>query len=183
MLWLLLAIALVLLGVGALFIRQGSREEASAGLGHVRVIYSDTGGWQEVPEPLFSERFGLTGRPDYIVRSREGLAAVEVKPLRHSDQPYQSDLMQLAAYCLLLEEDWQEQPAYGLLRYADKTFRIEWTDELREQLLTTLDEMRELMEYPAILGEDMPEPQHDMTTRCRACGFNYICFNQPEPED
>ncbi len=176
MLWILIIGAAVLLVLGFGLARWAGRGEAAAGLGRVRVVYSDTGGWQEVAEPLFSERYGLTGRPDYVVRNREGLVAVEVKPLRRSAEPYESDLMQLAAYCLLLEEDWQEQPSYGLLRYADKTFRIEWTEELRDELLATLDEMRELMHQPAILGEPLPVPQHDMTVRCRACGFHYICW-------
>jgi CRISPR-associated exonuclease Cas4 len=176
MIWWLLGAAILLCLLGLGLIRRAGREEQAAGLGRVRVVYSDTGGWQQVPEPLFAERYGLSGRPDYIVRTKEGLAAVEVKPLRHADQPYESDLFQLAAYCLLLEEAWNETPTFGLLRYANKTFRLEWTDEMREELLAVLDEMRELLRHPAQLGEAMPIPQHDMTTRCRACGFQHICW-------
>ncbi|MEI6043166.1 MAG: Dna2/Cas4 domain-containing protein [Chloroflexota bacterium] len=176
MFWFLVGGALVLLILGwGLTLRSG-RNTASAGLGRVRVVYSDTGGWEKVSEPLYSERYGLTGRPDYVVRSREGVAAVEVKPLRHSEKPYESDLFQLAAYCLLLEEDWLESPTFGLLRYADRTFRLEWSAELRAELLAVIDEMRELMCQPAILGESMPTPQHDMTARCYACGFHYVCW-------
>lgn len=176
MVWLLSGGALLLVLMGLALVRRAGRDEKTAGLGRVRVVYSDTGGWVKVPEPLYSERYGLTGRPDYIVQTREGLAVVEVKPLRHSDEPYESDLMQLAAYCLLLEEDWDEQPAYGLLRYANQTFRLEWTHELRDELLDLLDEMRELQSQKAVLGETMPTPQHDMTVRCRSCGFHYICW-------
>ncbi len=176
MFWLLILGASLLLVTAILLGRKAKREETAAGLGRVRVVYSDSGAWEEVATPLFAERYNLTGKPDYIVRNREGLVAVEVKPLRRAAQPYESDIMQLAAYCLLLEEDWGESPAYGLLRYADKTFRVEWEDELRQELLVILDEMRELMHQPALLGEAMPEPQHDMTVRCRACGFQYICW-------
>ena len=33
--------------------------------------------------------------------------------------------------------------AYGFIRYADATVQIDWTDDLRELLLETLDEMRD----------------------------------------
>jgi len=176
MFWLLIIVALVILGLGLGLARRAGREEKAAGLGRVRVVYSDTGGWEELATPLYAERYGLVGKPDYIVRSREGLAAVEVKPLRRANQPYESDLLQMAAYCLLLEEAWNERPTYGLLRYADKTFRVEWSEELRAELLATLEDMRELMEQPAALGETMPTTQHDMTVRCQACGFHHICY-------
>ncbi len=174
MFWLLLGLGLF--GVAAWLSRHANREVALAGLGQVKVVYSDTGAWEKVPVPLFSARYNLSGRPDYIVRGKEGLAVVEVKPLRNAVRPYESDLMQLAAYCLLLEEDWGETPHFGLLRYSDKTFRVEWTPELKTGLLNILEEMRELLVFPATRGEDMPLPQHDMTKRCTTCGFNYICW-------
>ena len=62
------------------------------------------------------------------------------------------------------------------MRYQEKTFRIEWTAELRQDLLDLLDEMRELQTFPAYKGDPLPEPQHDITVRCQGCGFRYVCF-------
>lgn len=145
----------------------------------VAIVYNDSGAKEEVEEPLFSAHYGLTGKPDYVLRTRRGLVPVELKPLRQAAQPYESDILQLAAYCLLLEDVWQQTPPYALLRYRDKTFRIEWNATLRQTLLETLAEMRELDAFPAYEDGPMPEPQHDMTSRCRSCGFRYICWQSP----
>jgi CRISPR-associated exonuclease Cas4 len=176
--WLLLVAGIIIL-VGAVFLARRSwlaQKATGLPLAQVSVIYSDSGAWEKVAEPLFSETYGLTGKPDYVLETKKGLVPVELKPSRQADQPYESDVMQLAAYCLLLEEDWQEHPPYGLLRYREKTFRVEWTAELRQTLLDLLDEMRELHAVPAFKGGPLPEPQHDMTVRCHSCGFHYICF-------
>lgn len=176
--WLLLLVGFLILA-GAIFLAHRSwlaQQATGLPLAQVSVIYSDSGAWEEVAEPLFSATYGLTGKPDYVLDTKKGLVPVELKPSRVAEQPYESDIMQLAAYCLLLEDDWQETPPYGLLRYRDKTFRVEWTAELRQELLDLLDEMRELNAVPAAKGAPLPEPQHDMTVRCHSCGFRYICF-------
>lgn len=176
--WLLLLSGFLILA-GAIFLARRSwlsQKATGLPLARVSVIYSDSGAWEKVAEPLFSPTYGLTGKPDYVLETKKGLVPVELKPSRVADQPYESDIMQLAAYCLLLEEAWNEQPPYGLLRYREKTFRVEWTAELRQTLLYLLDEMRELNATPAFKGSPLPEPQHDMTVRCHSCGFHYICY-------
>lgn len=174
-----LAGGILVLLLAILFSRLSSHSTQATGLPglHVSVVYNDSGAQEEVEKPLFSEQYGLTGKPDYVLRTRQGLVPVELKPLRRSEQPYESDIMQLAGYCLLLEDVWGVVPPYGLLRYQEKTFRIEWNAQLRAALLETLAEMRELDGFPAYQDGPMPEPQHDMTVRCRSCGFRYICWD------
>jgi len=177
--WLLALAAAVLLLVAwglARWSKKAANEVGLGSLARIQVVYADTGGWEKVEKPLHSEQYRLVGKPDYILRTKQGLVAVEVKPTRRASQPYESDLMQLAAYCLLLEEDWGESPAYGLLRYAENTFRVEWDETLKTELLEVLAEMRDLENYPASLGGELPEPQHDMTSRCQNCGFRYVCW-------
>jgi CRISPR-associated exonuclease Cas4 len=177
--WWLIIAGLSVAIVGLLVWLWSVNEAKATGLpAHYRVIYADTGGWERVERSLHSEHYRLAGKPDYVLRTRFGPVPVEVKPTRQADQPYESDILQLAAYCLLLEEDWQQKPAYALLRYANQTFRIEWSTALKNELLATLEEMRELNQYPATLGCDLPEPQHDMTKRCQNCGFHYICYSE-----
>jgi CRISPR-associated exonuclease Cas4 len=179
--------SLLLLGVGlcllaGLTLWQSSRQfEQAAGLplAHAEVVYSDTGAWEEIARPLKSEVFWLVGKPDYVLRTTQGMIPVEVKPLRRARQPYLSDVMQLAAYCLLIEDTSGIAPHYGLLRYAHQTFKIKWDNQLRDQLLQILDEMRELYQWPAMINAQMPTPQHDMTVRCRHCGFHYVCWPKP----
>lgn len=182
--WLLLLAGLLILA-GAIFLARRSwlaQKATGLPLAQVSVIYSDSGAWEKVAEPLFSATYGLTGKPDYVLETKKGLVPVELKPSRLADQPYESDIMQLAAYCLLLEEAWQARPPYGLLRYREKTFRVEWTAGLRQTLLDLLAEMREVQAVPAFKGGPLPEPQHNMTVRCHSCGFHYICFPGERPQ-
>jgi CRISPR-associated exonuclease Cas4 len=145
------------------------RLRSATGLPWVRIAASDVGSGRQLQRPLFSARYGLTGKPDYVLSIDGNYVPVEVKPSRRSNQPYDSDLMQLAAYCLLIEEHSGRAPAYGLLRYAEHTFRLEYTEGVRAELLTILEEMREL------LDADDCERSHDDERRCASCGFVEIC--------
>ncbi len=161
------ALALWLLALLALWFAFRLRQRS--GLPWARVVASDTGAGRTLLEPLYAERYGLTGKPDYLLERRGRYVPVEVKPGRHAPQPYDSDLMQLAAYCLLVEETTGRAPPYGLLRYANASFRLEYTPAVREQLLEILEEMR-----VALKSADW-ERSHDEPQRCAACGFVAVC--------
>ena len=157
---LLLALALI---VAALLMRR------STGLPWKRVTYSDTRGWQRTEEPMLARRYGLVGKPDYVLATGGRLIPVEVKPGRQAIEPYSSDLMQLAAYCLLVEETTGIRPPYGLLRYARATFRVGFDERLRGDLLALLQEMR------AADAAIASNRSHHQAARCRNCGFVREC--------
>lgn len=159
---LLIAFAIVLLAAAALLRRR-------SGLPWGRVLSDDAGRGRELERPLTSRRLGLTGKPDYLVERGGRLIPVEVKPGRRARQPYDSDLMQLAAYCALVEETSGSAPPYGLLRYAEATFRLDYTPAVRERLLATLDAMHDL------LDADDAARSHADPRRCAGCGFRTIC--------
>lgn len=138
------------------------------GLPKGEVVYADTEGW-EACRPLFARRWRLAGKPDYIVRVGADIIPVEVKLGRRAAHPYEGDVLQLAAYCLLVEANEGRPPPHGLLRYHDTTFRIPYDDALRERLLTVMDEMRRALRAPA------PPRSHDDPVRCRHCGHRTIC--------
>ena len=160
--WVILGIALVLL-LAAIIVRR------STGLPWTRIAYSDTRAWRRADEPLVARRYGLIGKPDYLLARRGRLIPVEVKPGRRAAEPYLSDVMQLAAYCLLVEETSGKRPPYGLLRYAEATFRVRFDTRLRDDLIAVLDEMR---------AADPPvasRRSHNQAARCRGCGFVDQC--------
>ena len=145
-------------------------QRAQTGLPYgARIVYADTGAWKKVDRPLFSRRYGLTGKPYYIVEERGATIPVEVKPNRVAPAPRESDTLQLAAYALLVEEHFSAAPEYGLLKYRDAVFQIELTDELRARLLDTL----------ATLQRDRTARDvarsHAESRRCRACGYRDEC--------
>lgn len=158
---------LLVLGVGLLWL--GVRAWRQSGLPTGRVVYSDTRGWQATPQPLLSRRYGLVGKPDYIVEEGGAWTPVEVKPTRRAATPYLSDILQLAAYCLLIEDVWGQAPRRGLLRYAEQTFAVDYTPDLKAVLLDTLAEMRVQRH-----ARDVPR-DHDEPGRCAACGLRAHC--------
>lgn len=160
------ALALLLLAVLLLAWALGMRRRT--GLPWAPVLYRDTQA-QAVERPLFARRYGLTGKPDYLIEVRGATIPVEVKPGRQAQVPYESDLMQLAAYCLLVEESSGTAPPYGLLRYADRTFRLEYTSVVRERLIDILEDMR------LLLDADECDRSHADPWRCRSCGFYEEC--------
>ena len=66
---------------------------------------------------------GLVGKPDYLVESAGQLIPVEVKSTRNSNAPYDAHIFQLAAYCLLVQRQLGKRPPYGILHYANRTYR------------------------------------------------------------
>jgi len=164
-----ISIPLLLLIVGLILIWWARRKREKTGLPQGRVIYDDTDAWQECPRPLFSRRYLLTGKPDYIVAQDEDLIPVEVKPRRTAERPYDSDVLQLAAYCLLIEDNLGKVPPYGILKYSQATFAIEYTPQLRHHLLDTMGSM-----HRDLRAEEVP-PSHDSPRRCHACGHRDHC--------
>jgi CRISPR-associated exonuclease Cas4 len=162
--------ALVLLIIGMAAIVLSRRARSGAGLPQGQVVYSDTSRWQRAERPLFSRRHQLTGKPDYVVREGRALIPVEVKSSRApASGPRQGHVLQLAAYCLLVEETEGARPAYGLIRYTDQTFRVDNTPELGRALLSTLDAMRRDM------ARGKSHRSHQDAARCRRCGVRAAC--------
>ena len=166
----LIWLALVLLIVGMAAIVLSRRTRSEAGLPKGQVIYSDTSRWQRAERPMFSRQHQLAGKPDYVVREGRTLIPVEVKSSRApASGPRQGHVLQLAAYCLLVQETEGARPAYGLIRYADQTFRVDNTPELGRALLSTLDAMRRDM------ARGKSHRSHQDSARCRRCGVRVAC--------
>lgn len=168
----LLVVALFLLVVAVAFLRSARRQRVASGLPAGRVVYVDDRDWRRPPEPLRTERYGLVGRPDYLMRRGRTIIPVEVKPTRVAEAPYEGDLLQLAAYCLLVEEAYGATPPYGLLRYRDRTFEVPYDDGVRAHLLDVLDDMR----YDA--EADEVYRSHDQPARCAACSMREHCGDE-----
>jgi CRISPR-associated exonuclease Cas4 len=133
-----------------------------------RIVASD-GPVSRPSRVLRSARHGISGKPDYLVVEGGRVAPVEVKPTRESDRPWLRDVVQLAAYCLLVQETHEDFAGYGYLRYANHTFRIDFTDSMRDEVLRTASEMR------ADLGATDVDPNHDDPRRCARCALRAPC--------
>jgi CRISPR-associated exonuclease Cas4 len=165
----LLVIALVLGGVAVWLLVRSRVSRLRAGLPSGRIIYADTGAWDRCERPLFSNRYRLTGKPDYLVRAAKGLVPVEVKSSGAPVQPYPAHVLQLAAYCLLVEEREGRPPPYGIIQYRDRTFEVDYTPALRAQVLQALDALRMDRRAREVVRS------HQDPERCRRCGFRGRC--------
>ena len=175
MTWLVLAGASFLLLLLAVWLAwRARRARQQSGLPEGRLVYADTGRWAAVSQPYFSERYRLTGKPDYLVETEAGPVPVEVKRTAApaDGRAYASHIMQLAAYCLLVEEAHGRRPPHGLIRYANATVQIDYTPALRAELMSLLAEMRQ-----ARAARDVAR-SHQEPARCRGCGVRSACGRQ-----
>ena len=181
---LLIAVCCLLI-VAALAARfAASAESKRAGLPAGDVLYSDTGfavgrvapvtidaeGVKQ-ERPLVSKSFNLVGRPDYLIKTAAGVVPVEAKSTRipAGGRPYDSHLMQLAAYCLLVEDVLGERVPYGVVRYRDGEVRVEYTDELRAAVIALVAEVREAT------GAEEVHRSHEDPRRCAGCSVREAC--------
>jgi len=169
--WAGLGVALLLL---ALVIGLRARQwwqEAQLPAGDV--IYSDSGAWYPQQEPLYSPRLLLVGKPDYLVEGNDGvIIPVEVKSSKAPTSPYPGHLLQLAAYCTLVEEAYGLRPHYGIIQYKDRAFAVTYTEEMEDDLLDVLDEMRE-----DLFADDV-DRDHEDWRRCSGCGHRSHCYQR-----
>jgi CRISPR-associated exonuclease Cas4 len=164
-------IILLLALLAALLFIWSEQQKRSTGLPQGKIIYADSDQWQAVPKPLYDPQLKLTGKPDYILRLRDGVQVpVEVKSTPAPTQPYANHVMQLAAYCLLLERTSGQRPPYGLLRYREQTFQVDYTPELEQALLALVEEIRDVERQGRT-----PTRSHAEAGRCRRCSYREIC--------
>ena len=165
----IIQLAILLLCVALFLLWWAGRQRRASGLPPGRIISSDTDRWDKVEKPLYDPISGLTGRPDYLVEENDFLIPIEVKSSRAPSLPHDSHIYQLAAYCLLVERTYGKRPPYGILRYRDQTFSIDYTPTLQNELENLLDAIR-LQQRRGEAGRS-----HQEAARCARCGYRSIC--------
>lgn len=159
----------LLLALAALLLWLSTRHRRGLGLPEGRLLYEDSGGQRRLREPLFAEDLDLMGRPDYLIKSKQGLIPVEVKTGRSPKQPFESHVFQLAAYCVLVERNFKQRPPFGIIKYPQASYQVDFTENLENQLLGLLADMR----LGFMSGE--LHRSHSAAARCRSCGYVQLC--------
>ena len=133
--------------------------------------------WRRVPVEvlsrdelvLTSERLGLRGRPDRLVRLRNGQVIPEEKKSGAAVQSHW--LPQIGTYLLLVEETYGRRPPYGVIILRDQSrHRVPNTAALRRQTLRLAAALRRQQ-------RDLHRPAATRVTaaQCRQCGFREGC--------
>jgi CRISPR-associated exonuclease Cas4 len=163
-----LSLLLIALAAGVLLLSR--RWQKQSGLPDGSVIYSDDGAWFKNGDVLTDPGLRLAGKPDYLVEQADGtIIPVEIKSGRAPRLPYPGHVMQLMAYCRLVDVTYGVRPAHGILQYNDRAFAVDFTATLEQDLLDTLEEMRRDQ-----ASADM-ERSHDDPRRCASCGYREQC--------
>ncbi len=157
----LFAAALVLALLGLLLVVLSWLGRKARGLGSGKTVALDN-------VRLFSEVYGLVGRPDRIVRDGGHLIPEEWKSSRKVSHGHR---LQLGAYFLLIEEEYGERPPFGVVVLGDGSrVQVENTEALRSEVLSIAEKMRERRRA---LGEEIPVRQP--AWKCRMCGQRENC--------
>lgn len=170
---LVLIIGAVVLLAYAAWIRSTVRtKKKSCGVPDGLILYSDL----NVPAaPLFSKQSRLSGKPDYIVRKEDQLIPVEVKTGQGA-HPHQSQVLQLAAYCQILEDTSGGFVPEGILVYNTVPYTIPFDPRLRFELNSAMKTMR------ASLRSGTVQRNHHEPQRCRRCSMKRFC-TEAVPDD
>lgn len=119
---------------------------------------------------LESEELGLKGKIDVL--DMDGARAVPVERKRaESGKYYRSDKIQLAGYCLLLEEHLGEPVREGAiyLYETDQRLHVTITEDHRDSVREQIEEMRSMS------PEEVP-PLTDNPSKCEKCSAREYCM-------
>jgi CRISPR-associated exonuclease Cas4 len=148
-------------GLAAWGVRALAARRRDASLGSLVAI--DAGR----PAVLRSSRYRIQGRPDALRQLSDGRwIPIETKSRASPPSgPTRPHLVQVWAYCLLVEEETGRSPPFAVLRYSDREIRVPWDAPARRELLRLRAEL--LRPYD---GRATPSPY-----RCARCGWFSVC--------
>lgn len=164
--YMLLIAGITMISLSRYKYRRISKSKRELGVPEGKIVYTDL---DKPAEPLFSKHLWLTGKPDYIVKAGSEYIPVEAKTTI-ADEPYRNHIMQLASYCLLLEEKYGQVIPFGVIAYGDgRQFKIPLTETLKKDILDTLDKMRLQLRAVSVARD------HTSAAKCKWCSFRKYC--------
>ena len=111
----------------------------------------------------------IAGKPDYITKNNNSFIPVEFKSSNHF-HPQNNHVMQLAAYCQLIEDNYNSFVPFGVLVYNNESeFKIPFNPKIRYDLENTIKKMR----YELRTGNI--SLNHNDPNRCKACSMKKHC--------
>jgi CRISPR-associated exonuclease Cas4 len=161
--------ALVLIVIALILFLVSRRQQRCSGLPSLKVVYTDTKMWNRVEKPLYDPVLGLTGKPDYLVMEKDLIIPLEVKSGFAPAIPYDSHILQLVAYCMLVWSMYKKRPTHGFIHYANRTFAVDFTPQLEEEFRDLVSEIHHCDR------SQNPSRSHESPERCRSCGYRDIC--------
>jgi CRISPR-associated exonuclease Cas4 len=125
---------------------------------------------RELNRQLVSWEYGVTGRPDFIV-DHQGvpIPVLAKRGKAPTGNAHDAHVAQILIYCLLVHETTQSAPPYGIIRYSNRTFEVDYNAKTAEAVLDLIDEVRAQQQH-------VPLPRsHENERHCYACSHRKIC--------
>ena len=167
----ILATTLALLA--ALLFLLARRARAKTGIPAGEIFYQDLVGQPFEAKVLRSARWGISGKPDCLIRTQTGVVPVELKRSKKAPargEVYPNHMIQNLAYCALVEDQMRVSVSYGLVIYAGQQVRrVEYNDASRRWLAQVIEEVRTARTLPQI------RRNHHISGRCSGCGLRPHC--------
>lgn len=137
------------------------------GLPEGQIVYLDN--LEDDTPVIYSEKYEISGRPDFVVLANGDYLPIEFKSGRVPRGPLFSHIIQVTAYCILVEERFGKAPPYGIIKYGKTEFDIEYTNELKDLVLKKVSEIKEA-ETTGIAHRN-----HNNPNRCLGCSRRNFC--------
>jgi CRISPR-associated exonuclease Cas4 len=167
---LFIIISLLFLTISRLLSNKAKKIKLDNSIQNGKIIYSDL---NKPEKAIFSKRYKIIGKPDYILKKDEYLIPVELKTGKHFLSK-KNHIYQVAAYCQILEDYYNCYVPYGILVYKDtkKQFKIKYDPKLRFELLSIIKEMRKYKNFDSI------QRNHFDIKKCINCSLRKYCNNK-----
>lgn len=130
-----------------------------------KVIYLDDA---EHPVLYSSDRL-LSGKPDFILEEDGKIVPGEFKSGRIPAGPLFSHIMQLSAYCKLVEDNYGTRPDYGYIYYGTSKHMIEFDDDIEKLMISKAAEMQSCIQAGGA------HRNHRRPGKCMNCSRRDIC--------
>ncbi|HEC76617.1 MAG TPA: Dna2/Cas4 domain-containing protein [Thermoplasmatales archaeon] len=113
-------------------------------------------------EEIISEKYGIKGKPDYVLKIDDDYIPVEEKSADFTSPKY-PHVIQITAYCMLIEDKYGKAPPYGILKYKNSEFKIPYEKRWKNRIL----KMRESIIEDIKRGE--AHRNHYNPKKCKNC--------------
>ena len=168
-----LPMAATALVLAIVFFCLSVRSRKKTGIPPGEVFYQDLIGQPFHADTLRSPKLGISGKPDCLIRTVDGVVPVELKKSKRPPargEVYPNHMIQNLAYCALVEDQLKQRVPYGLVIYAGQQVRrVEYTEANKQWLMTTILDVR------AARGVDNIDRNHNQRGRCSGCGVRGEC--------
>ena len=121
-----------------------------------------------------SQRLGCHGIADMMLETESSIYVVEFKISQF--KPVKGHILQVAAYAIAAEEQFQKPVAGVYILYGDKgkTFEVQLSTELRQQVVTTVAKTSSLLN-----GASMPDSAAS-SEQCGQCEYLNFCADRED---